>query len=82
MEGGGRQVGERAGEGGGIGTYRNLPSSVVVQGAAGQLGGIVAGVGRWPVGLQGHPVPTSGVLQSAKAPASELCLWEEHRLQC
>lgn len=39
-EGGGgeRQVGERAGEGGGIGTYRNLPNSVVVQGAEGQLG--------------------------------------------
>lgn len=60
---------ERAGEGGEIGTYRNLPSSVVVQGAGGQLGRNCSRCGQVACWFARPSGAHLGVLQSAKAPA-------------
>lgn len=64
-------MGERAGERGGIGTYRNRPSSVVVQGAEGQLGRNCSKCGQVACCFVRPSGAHLGVLQSAKALACE-----------
>lgn len=48
------------GEGGGVVTYRNLKSSVMVQGAQGELGRNCSRCGQVACWLGGHPLPTWG----------------------
>ena len=81
---GSRQMGERGigedrwerglGEGGGIVTYRNLQSSVMVQGARGQLGRKCSRCGQVACWSRRISHAHLGVLELAKAPPNELAL--------
>lgn len=64
-------------EGGGVVTYRNLQSSVMVQGAEGQLGRNCSRCGQVACWFRRPSLAHLGVLQLAKAPPDELALTQQ-----